>query len=250
VTGETYTYLVNGHGPAENWTGIFRPGERVRLRIINAAAQSIFNVRIPGLAMTVVEADGQYVRPVTVEEFQIGNAETYDVIVTPTEDRAYTLVAEHRPLRMARQPWRPQSGWSRRPAAPQGPYPHHEGHGHGRHGSWRTWRGTRRRGHGPRHARQIQGRVPVGVGGDMISPMPVDRTGDPGLGLEDVGHKVLTYRDLVSADPNQDKRVPPAPSRSPYWQHGTLHVVLDGKKFSENPEPIRFDATTSACGSR
>ena len=94
VNGSTYTYLVNGHGPQENWTGLFRPGERVRLRIINASAMSIFNIRIPGLAMTVVQADGENVRPVETDEFQISVAETYDVIVRPTEDRAYTIVSE------------------------------------------------------------------------------------------------------------------------------------------------------------
>ena len=94
VNGSTYTYLINGHGPRENWTGLFRPGERVRLRIINASAMSIFNVRIPGLPMTVVQADGENVRPIETDEFQISVAETYDVIVQPTEDRAYTIVSE------------------------------------------------------------------------------------------------------------------------------------------------------------
>ena len=93
VTGSTYTFTVNGHGPFDNWTGLFRPGERVRLRIINAAAQTSFNIRIPDLPMTIVQADGQNVRPVTVDEFQIGVAETFDVIVTP-EDRAYSFVSE------------------------------------------------------------------------------------------------------------------------------------------------------------
>lgn len=93
VTGSTYTFTVNGFGPFDNWTGLFQPGERVRLRIINAAAQTNFNVRIPDLPMTVVQADGQNVRPVTVDEFQIGVAETFDVIVTPG-DRAYSFVSE------------------------------------------------------------------------------------------------------------------------------------------------------------
>ena len=93
VTGSTYNYTVNGYGPYDNWTGLFSAGERVRLRIINASAQTGFNVRIPDLAMTVVQADGQNVRPVTVDEFQIGVAETYDVIVTPG-DRAYSFVSE------------------------------------------------------------------------------------------------------------------------------------------------------------
>lgn len=93
VTGSTYTYLINGYGPYDNWTGLFKPGERVRLRIINAAAQTNFNVRIPDLPMTVIQADGQNVRPVQVDEFQIGVAETFDVIVTPG-DRAYSFVSE------------------------------------------------------------------------------------------------------------------------------------------------------------
>jgi CopA family copper-resistance protein len=93
VTGSTYTFTVNGHGPFDNWTALFRPGERVRLRIINSAAQTNFNVRIPDLPMTIVQADGQNVQPVTVDEFQIGVAETFDVVVTP-QDRAYSFVSE------------------------------------------------------------------------------------------------------------------------------------------------------------
>ncbi|MFH1499305.1 MAG: copper resistance system multicopper oxidase [Verrucomicrobiota bacterium] len=94
LTGATYTYLVNGLPPAANWTGLFHPGERVRLRFINASAATYFDVRIPGLPMTVVQADGNDVQPVTVDEFRIAVAETYDVIVEPSEDRAYTLFAE------------------------------------------------------------------------------------------------------------------------------------------------------------
>ena len=94
ITGHVYTYLMNGMGPGTNWTGLFTPGERLRLRIINASAMSYFNVRIPGLAMTVVQADGQNVAPVEVDEFQIAVAETFDVIVRPPADRAYTVMAE------------------------------------------------------------------------------------------------------------------------------------------------------------
>lgn len=94
ITGAAYTYLVNGLPPDGNWTGIFRPGERVRLRIINSAAATIFNFRIPGLAMTVVQADGQNVHPVMVDELQITIAETYDVIVQPKAEQAYTVFAE------------------------------------------------------------------------------------------------------------------------------------------------------------
>ena len=92
VTG--YTFLTNGKSPAQNWTGIFKPGERVRLRFINASAMSFFDVHIPGLKMSVVEADGQGVEPVTVDEFRFAPAETYDVVVTPKDDKPYTIVAE------------------------------------------------------------------------------------------------------------------------------------------------------------
>ena len=94
VTGYTYTYLMNGHAPNGNWTGLFQPGEQVRLRFINGSAMSFFDVRIPGLKMTVVAADGQDVEPVTVDEFRIAVAETYDVIVEPRSDRAYTIFAQ------------------------------------------------------------------------------------------------------------------------------------------------------------
>lgn len=92
VTG--YTFLVNGKSPEQNWTGIFKPGERVRLRFINASAMSFLDVRIPGLKMTVVQSDGQNVEPVKVDEFRIAPAETYDVVVIPAEDKAYTIAAE------------------------------------------------------------------------------------------------------------------------------------------------------------
>jgi CopA family copper-resistance protein len=94
VSGHTYTYLLNGLPPGANWTGLFRPGERVRLRFINAASMSFFDVRIPGLQMTVVEADGNSVVPVTVDEIRLGVAETYDVIVQPRDDQAYTIFAQ------------------------------------------------------------------------------------------------------------------------------------------------------------
>jgi CopA family copper-resistance protein len=94
VTGYTYTYLVNGLSPELNWTALFRPGERVRLRFINAGAMTIFDVRIPGLRMTVVHADGKDVETVEVDEFRMGAAETYDVIVQPAQERAYTIFAE------------------------------------------------------------------------------------------------------------------------------------------------------------
>lgn len=94
VTGATYTYLVNGKGPEDNWTALFRAGERVRLRFINGASMTFFDVRIPGLPLTIVQADGQDVKPVTMDEFRMGVAETYDVIVEPRAGEAYTIFAQ------------------------------------------------------------------------------------------------------------------------------------------------------------
>ena len=94
VTGYTYSFLINGVTPAEGWKGLFKKGEKVLLRFINSAAMTFFDVRIPGLKMTVVAADGQYVQPVSIDEFRIGVAETYDVIVEPEHDMAYTVFAQ------------------------------------------------------------------------------------------------------------------------------------------------------------
>ena len=250
VTEAAYTFLINGHGPDENWTGLFRPGERVRLRIINAAAQTIFNIRIPGLRLTVVGADGQDVRPVTVDEFQIGNAETYDVIVQPAEDRAFTFVAESIDRSgMGRATLAPRLGMIA-PVPPLRERPvlgmkdmgmemDHAAMGHGPAPAG----GAPAMDHSAmdmRDASKVS--FPVGVGVDMIAPNPVDRSGDPGVGLDDVGHKVLTYRDLVSLTPNPDTR---APTRA-IEIHLTGNMErfmwsIDGKKLSENPEPIRFE---------
>jgi len=93
VSGATYTYLLNGQAPNMNWTGLFRPGEKLRLRFINGSAMTYFDIRIPGLKMTVVASDGQYVNPVEVDELRIAVAETFDVIVEPTAE-AYTVFAQ------------------------------------------------------------------------------------------------------------------------------------------------------------
>lgn len=264
VNGTTYTYLVNGHGPQENWTGLFTPGERVRLRIINASAMSIFNVRIPGLAMTVVNADGENVRPVEIDEFQISVAETYDVIVRPTEDRAYTLVAESVDrsglgratlaprLGMAAEvpPLREvpnlgmrdmgmggmdHSAMGHGPAAPA-PGADHAAMGHGAaHGSGSM-------GHSMRDPDNAPANMAVGVGVDMIAPAPANRLGDRPLGLEDEPHRVLVYTDLVSLAPNKDQR-PPARAMEIHLTGNMERFMwgFDGRRFSEIVEPIRFE---------
>ncbi len=239
VTGSVFTYLVNGHGPADNWTALFRPGERVRLRVINAASMTIFNVRIPGLPLTVVQADGLNVKPVTVDEFQITNAETYDVIVQPTEDRAFTLVAEAVDRSgMARATLAPRPGMTapvpplrRRPVATMKDM----GMDMGAHGGMDHDMDMSML--NPDNAPQVK----MGPGVQSISPMPMDRTGEPGQGLEDVGHRVLVYADLEALEANPDTRTP---SRAlELHLTGNMERFMwsfDGETFSEVTEPIPF----------
>jgi FtsP/CotA-like multicopper oxidase with cupredoxin domain len=237
VTGAVMTFLVNGHGPKDNWTGLFRPGERVRLRFVNAAAQMIFNVRIPGLALRVVAADGQNVRPVDVDEFQIGNAETYDIIVQPADDRAYTIVAEAVDRSgLGRATLAPRAGMSAdvpplraRPLATMRDMGMDmPGMEHGGHGAMDM---------NMRNARNAP-QVKMGPNVQMITPMPMDRTGEPGQGLENVGHRVLVYTDLVALEPNADTR---APSRALEIRlTGNMERFawgFDGWKYSEGPPP-------------
>ena len=258
VTAAAYTYLINGHSPAENWTGLFRPGERVRLRLINAAAQTIFNIRIPGLKLIVVATDGIDVRPVEVDELQIGNAETYDLIVVP-DDRAYTFVAEgidrsgmgvatlapRAEMRAEVPPLRERPTLTMMDMGGGSP-----GSGHAQHGGMAAEGMMDHSAHGGGgsamamdHNMRDKSKVDfkVGPGVDMIAPMPMDRSGDPGIGLENVGHKVLNYKDLVSLKPNSDTRVPTR--RIDIHLTGNMERFMwsmDGEKLSENPEPYRF----------
>ncbi len=273
VTGAIYTYLINGHGPEENWTGLFRPGERVRLRFINAAAMTVFQVRIPGLRMTVVSADGENVRPVSVDEFQISVAETYDVIVQPKEDRAFTIVSEAADRSgMARGTLAPRMGMSTS-VPPLRPRPllgmedmGMPGMGGGgsmggmnqgsmagggsmpgmNHGGMAGGGSMSGMGHGGmdmnmRDPANVPPDVDINPGVDMIAPDPQDRTGHPGLGLKDVGHKVLTYRDLVALKPNRDRRRPTRTLEINLTGNMNRFIwSIDGRKFSDGVEPIRL----------
>ncbi|MAF63632.1 MAG: copper-binding protein [Blastomonas sp.] len=283
VNGSTYTFLVNGYGPKDNWTALFQPGERVRLRIINASAMSIFNVRIPGLRLTIVQADGLNVRPVEVDEFQIAVAETYDVIVTPAEDRAYTLVAEANDRSgMGRATLAPRPGMvAAVPPLRERPLANmkdmgmgemdmsggsmsgmdHAAMGHGSGGSMDmpgapapstdsmpgmemsnsdTMSGMD---HGSMNMRDfsVAPQVEKNPGVQTISPMPVDRMGEPGQGLENVEHKVLTYHDLVALERNPYVN---APDRSlDIHLTGNMERFMwsfDGVKMSDFHEPIPF----------
>jgi CopA family copper-resistance protein len=267
VTGSTYTYLANGHGPKEGLEYLFRRGERMRLRIVNGSAMTFFNVRIPGLPMTVVAADGQNVRPVEVDELQIGVAETYDVIVEPGAMPAYTIVAESMDrsgmalatlasapgLRAAvpalrKPPLLTMADMGMDHSAPGGMAGMDHGamdHGAMDHAAM---------GHAPaapaamdmsgmsmRDTSLLPPDVKIGPGIDMVSMNPVDRMGDPGIGMSDVGHRTLNYTRLASLAPN--------PLRTP-TRLLELHLTgnmerymwsFDGRKFtSVTDDPIRF----------
>ncbi|ALE15409.1 Multicopper oxidase [Altererythrobacter epoxidivorans] len=270
VTGSTYTYLANGRGPEEGLEFLFNPGERVRLRIINGSAMTFFNVRIPGVKFWVVGADGQNVRPVEVEEFQIGTAETYDIVVEPTGE-ARTIVAESmdrsgmavatlasRPgaraavpalrdpplLTMADMGMDHGSGGMNHSGGDMAGMDHSSmGHDMPAQGATaEPMGGMEMGGMNMRDTSKLPPDVKVGPGIDMVSMNPVDRMGDPGIGLDKVPHKVLTYRDLVALAPNDDLR---RPSRQmEIHLTGNMERYMwsfDGKKFNAvSDDPIRF----------
>jgi len=194
ITSATYTYLINGMTKEENPTFLFKKGERVRLRFINSSATTYFDVRIPGLKMKVVQADGQNVQPVDVDELRIAVAETYDVIVEPKENKAYTIFAETMD----------RSGYTRGILAPEkgmsAPVPERRPP---------TTRGMKAMGmHHDMKSMKLCGEcnpmeIPDSFGPDaaMVQKKPICRINDPGVGFEEVKHKVLTYADLKSIEP-------------------------------------------------
>jgi len=242
VSGSTYTYLMNGTAPAGNWTGIFRVGEKIRLRFINGSAATIFDVRIPGLKMTVISADGQDVEPVAIDEFRMAVAETYDVIVEPQDERAYTLFAQSID----------RSGYARGTLAPrlgmEATVPALDarvwlgmqdmmGDMGGVHAS-HDMAGMANMGAAPavRHAR-----TEVGSAVDMRVNTPRTNLDDPGVGLRDNGRRVLTYADLRTSGGSIDTREP--------GREIELHLTgnmerymwsFDGVKFSD-AKPVHFN---------
>jgi CopA family copper-resistance protein len=212
VTGYTYTYLMNGNTPADNWTGIFKKGERLLLRIINASAMTLFDVRIPGLKMTVVAADGQYVEPISVDEFRIGVAETYDVLVTPDDDMAYAVFAQSID-RSGYAVGRLTSDISLQADSPSmdaAPILTHGDMGMGGmdhskmdHSNMTPEMMAMMTGGGIKHAE-----TEYGPHIDMLAENPQYRLDDPGVGLRNNGRRVLTYADLYNLDPTPDPREP------------------------------------------
>jgi CopA family copper-resistance protein len=256
-----YTFLVNGKSPKENWTGLFAPGERVRLRFINASAMSYFDVRVPGLKLIVIQADGQNVQPVPVDEFRIAVAETYDVVVVPKEDKAYTIFAESVDRTgYARATLAPREGMSgeipaRRPrtlltmadmgmAQDRMAEMEHGEMGRGQdslqsmsgmdHGSTRDMGDMGDMGHGAAHDM---------AGMDDAAKAEANEKGAP-RGWADAstpqGMKALSYADLRSLEPQKDTR---APGREIVVRLGgnmeRFIWTMNGKKF-EDTEPIQL----------
>ena len=267
VTGATYTFLINGRPPASNWTALFQPGERVRLRFINAAAMTYFDLRIPGLQMEVVQADGQNVEPVVVDEFRIAVSETYDVIVQPREERAYTIFAEAMDRSgYARGTLAPRSGMEG-PIPPMRPRPvltmADMGMAGMDHGMKRDAMTPQKEapmpemdheamGHGAMAPMpdMASGEAPMvmhgpdthGRGNSMVAMMPRSRLHEPGAGLDNTGTRVLTYADLRALQPGDDRRTP--------GREIELHLTgnmeryiwgFNGKKYSESDLiPFRY----------
>ncbi len=275
ITGATYTYLMNGQAPGTNWTGLFQPGERVRLRFVNAAAMSYFNVRIPGLEMTVVEADGQLIQPVTTDEFQISVAETYDVIVEPKEDRAYTIMAESmdrssyargtlatsagmsaavpelRPrairtmadMAMDHSKMADMSGMDDTPDNDMAGMDHSNMD----HGAMKGMDNGSMKGDAmagapiPKTSATPGGPFLFGPGVAMRAEAPGKRLHERGFGLADVDHRVLVYTDLRALEPFYDQR-PPAREIELHLTSNMERYMwsFDGKKFNEVTGPIPF----------
>ncbi len=242
VSGATYTYLMNGAAPAANWTGLFRPGEKIRLRFINGSSMSIFDVRIPGLKMTVVAADGQDVKPVSVDEFRLAAAETYDVIVEPQDDRAYTLFAQSID----------RSGYARGTLAPrpgmQADVPDVDRIVQlGMQDMMGAMAMPASMDHGSMPGMAMDeapavhhARTEYGPGVDMHVDMPRTNIDDPGIGLRDNGRRVLTYADLHTVGGPIDAR---EPSREiELHLTGNMERYMwsfDGVKFSD-AAPVHF----------
>ena len=276
VTGSTYTYLVNGHGPSDSLEYLFTPGERVRLRIINGSAMSFFNVRIPGVPMMLIQADGQDVHDVEVDELQIGTAETYDVIVTPPAG-AHAFVAEAMDRSgMAAATLTSEAGARAQFPALREPVTltmadmgmgGREGMDHGamNHAGMDHEAGNAgavdyaAMGHttppapamdhssgGMNHSMRDTSNVPpdmeVGAGVDMIAPMPVDRMDYPGLGLDKVDHRTLRYTDLRAKRADHSVKSPTRQMQIHLTGNMERYMwSFDGKKFTAvADDPIRF----------
>jgi CopA family copper-resistance protein len=256
VTGATYTFLLNGIPPAGNWTGLFKLGERVRLRVINGSSMTTFDVRIPGLPLTVVAADGTDIEPLTVGEFRIGVAETYDLIVQPSHAAAYTIFAQAEDRSgYARGTLAPHTGMVG-VVPPMDPRPRRTMVDMGMSMSAMSgmsmpdmpgMRGMSMAAPSAEpadtQANNADGVDPKklrrSVFVDNVTVAPHDRLAEPGDGLEDNGRRVLVYSDLRALQPAADARA--ATREIVFHLTGNMERFVwgfDGEKFSQSA-PIR-----------
>ena len=257
VSGSAYTYLMNGTTPNGNWTGLFRRGEKVRLRFINGSSMTFFDIRIPGLKLTVVATDGQDIEPVTVDEFRIGIAEVYDVIVEPKDDRAYTLFAQSIDRSgYARGTLAPQPGMQAEvpPLDPRSLLTMMDmgmGHMAGMHMGGLDMSNMPGKEHGAMDhgampmgpTREAPHHPPVEYGPnvDSLAMEPQSRLDDPGVGLRNNGRRVLTYADLHTLGGPIDHRQAGRDIELHLTGHMERYVwSFSGQKFSES-EPLRFN---------
>ncbi|HDS1075376.1 TPA: copper resistance system multicopper oxidase [Stenotrophomonas maltophilia] len=252
INAHTYTYLMNGTAPAGNWTGLFRSGEKVLLRFINGASMTYFDVRIPGLKMTVVAADGQYIHPVSIDEFRIAPAETYDVLVEPTGQDAFTIFCQDMgrtgfavgTLAVRHGLQAPIPARDPRPLLTMSDMGHDMGSGdHGGH-DMAAMKGMEggcgaSMGHGPHGGGDTASRAPKHPASernnplvDMQSSATEPKLDDPGIGLRDNGRQVLTYGAMRSLFEDPDGR---EPSREI-----ELHLTGHMEKFSWSFDGIPF----------
>ena len=244
VTGSTYTFLVNGHGPQDDLQFAFVPGERVRLRVINGSAMTFFNLRIPGVPMTVIQADGQDVDEVEVDEFQIGVAETYDVIVSPPAG-SHAIVAEAMDRSgMGIASLTSHMGHIATPPplrqiptltmADMGMMDHSAHSG----SEMASMEGMD---HSMRDTSALPADVEAGPGVDMVAPMPMDRMDFPGLGLDTVSHRVLRYTDLRARRMNPHREIDREMEIHLTGNMERYMWSFDGRKFTAvTDDPIRF----------
>ena len=240
VGGATYTYLMNGVTPAGNWTAPFKPGERIRLRFINGSSMSFFDVRIPGLKLTVVAADGQDVEPVTVDELRIGAAEVLDVTVSPSADQAYTLFAQSIDRSgYARGTLAPRMGMVAEvpPLDPRAVLTLDDmGMAHGMADMPGMPQGMADMPGMAHHGAPAE----FGPTVDMVAMQTAARLDDPGPGLRDNGRRVLTYADLHTLGGPIDRRDPAREIELHLTGHMQRYIwSFNGRKFSE-AEPLRF----------
>ena len=241
VSGYAYTYLMNGITPASNWTGLFERGERIRLRFINGSAMSIFDVRIPGLKLTVVASDGVDVEPISVDEFRIGTAETYDVIVEPKDDRAYTIFAQSMDRSgYARGTLAPRAGMTA-DIPPLDPRPLLTMRDMGMQHDMAGMDHSAHAGHGGMSQEIEHAAAELGPAVDMRIDQASSSLADPGIGLRDNGRRVLTYADLHTIGGPIDRREPGREIELHLTGHMERFIwSFNGQKFSE-AEPLRFN---------